>query len=92
MSPGRTGGSTGGLRVASEVVSFTGRDGTAFVVKWAASVIQIGTAFGWTPWNLYLFVVGVLGWLIVGVLWNDRAIMLIHFVALGAMLAGMART
>ena len=42
--------------------------------------------------NLHLFVVGVLGWLIVGVLWNDRAIMLIHFVALGAMLAGMART
>ena len=96
MSPGRTGGSTGGLRVASELGSLAGRDGTAFVVKWAASVIQIlgygGTAFGWTPWNLYLFVVGVLGWLIVGVLWNDRAIMLIHFVALGAMLAGMART
>ncbi|MGR3632949.1 MAG: DUF6552 family protein [Limimaricola soesokkakensis] len=70
------------------------RDRIAFVVKWVASVIQIlgyaGTAFGWTPWNLYLFVVGVLGWLFVGVLWNDRAIMLIHFVALGAMLAGMA--
>ncbi|MCZ4262591.1 ubiquinone biosynthesis methyltransferase UbiE [Limimaricola sp. G21655-S1] len=69
-------------------------DRTAFVVKWVASVIQIlgyaGTAFGWTPWHLYLFVVGVLGWLVVGVLWNDRAIMLIHFVALGAMLAGMA--
>jgi hypothetical protein len=29
--------------------------------------------------------------LVVGVLWKDRAIMLIHFVALGAMLAGMAR-
>jgi len=95
MLPGRTGGSTVGLRAVSEMVGFAGREGTAFVVKWAASVIQIlgyaGTAFGWTPWNLYLFVVGVLGWLIVGVLWNDRAIMLIHFVALGAMLAGMAR-
>tara|TARA_R100000306_G_scaffold42027_1_gene40869 strand:- start:236 stop:406 length:171 start_codon:yes stop_codon:yes gene_type:complete len=49
-----------------------------------------GTGFGWTPWNLYLFLAGVLGWLIVGVLWNDRAIVLIHFVALGAMLWGMA--
>ena len=39
---------------------------------------------------LYLFLAGVLGWLIVGVLWNDRAIMLIHFVALGSMLVGMA--
>jgi hypothetical protein len=65
-----------------------------FAVKWAASVIQImgytATAFGWTPWNLYLFLVGVLGWFAVGVLWNDRAIMLIHIVALGAMLAGMS--
>lgn len=82
--------------MASELGSLAGREGTAFAVKWVASVTEIlgyaGTAFGWTPWHLYLFVVGVLGWLIVGVLWNDRAIMLIHFVALGAMFAGMART
>ncbi|MGX9855464.1 DUF6552 family protein [Limimaricola variabilis] len=80
--------------MASEATDVAGRDRTAFAVKWVASVIQIlgyaGTAFGWTPWNLYLFVVGVIGWLFVGVLWNDRAIMLIHFVALGAMLTGMA--
>lgn len=65
----------------------------AFAIKWAASVIQImgytATGFGWTPWNLYLFLAGVLGWFAVGVLWNDRAIMLIHIVALGAMIAGM---
>jgi len=71
----------------------TGR--AAFTVKWAASIIQImgytATAFGWTPLNLYLFLVGVLGWFAVGVLWNDRAIMLIHFVALGAMLVGMSQ-
>ena len=66
----------------------------AFALKWLASVIQIlgygATAFGWTPWNLYLFVFGVLGWFAVGVLWNDRAIMLIHIVALVAMIAGMS--
>lgn len=65
-----------------------------FVVKWAASLIQIvgygATAFGLTPWNLYFFVVGVLGWFVVGVLWKDRAIMLIHLVALAAMVAGMS--
>ena len=69
-------------------------DRIAFTVKWIASIIQImgytATAFGWTPWNLYLFLVGVLGWFAVGMLWNDRAIMLIHIVALGAMLAGMS--
>lgn len=65
-----------------------------FVVKWAASLIQIvgygATAFGLTPWNLYFFVVGVLGWFVVGILWKDRAIMLIHLVALAAMIAGMS--
>lgn len=80
--------------MASEATDVTGRGQTAFVVKWVASVIQIlgyaTTGFGWTPWNLYLFLVGVLGWLIVGVLWNDKAIMLIHLVALGSMLVGMA--
>ena len=62
-------------------------------IKWVASIIQIlgyaATAFGLTPWNLYFFVVGVLGWFAVGVLWHDKAIMLIHVVALGAMIAGM---
>lgn len=70
-----------------------GQARVAFVIKWAASIIQImgytATGFGWTPWNLYLFLAGVLGWFAVGVLWNDRAIMLIHIVALGAMIAGM---
>ena len=67
----------------------------AFIIKWVASVIQImgytATAFGWTPWNLYLFLIGVLGWghrrHPVG---TTKAIMLIHIVALFAMLAGMA--
>ena len=68
-------------------------DRFVFVVKWCASAIQImgytATAFGWTPWNLYLFLIGVLGWFAVGAFWNDKALMLVHLVALGAMLAGM---
>ncbi|WP_251363776.1 DUF6552 family protein [Epibacterium ulvae] len=64
-----------------------------FIIKWAASVVQImgyaATGFGWMPWNLYLFLVGVVGWFVVGFLWNDKALMLVHLVALGAMIAGM---
>ncbi|MEO1121734.1 MAG: DUF6552 family protein [Pseudomonadota bacterium] len=74
------------------VVSTPRRREAVETIKWVASIIQIlgyaATAFGMTPWNLYLFIVGVVGWLIVGVFWNDKAIMLIHIVALGAMLAG----
>ncbi|WP_205410846.1 DUF6552 family protein [Salaquimonas pukyongi] len=70
------------------------RERLVFSVKWGASAIQImgyaATGFGWTPWNLYLFLVGVVGWFAVGALWKDRALMLVHLVALGAMIAGMA--
>lgn len=71
------------------------RAGLVFGIKWVASAIQIlgygATAWGYTPWNIYLFIAGVIGWFIVGVMWNDKAIMLIHMVALGAMITGMAR-
>jgi hypothetical protein len=69
----------------------TGR--IAFAIKWAASIVQIlgysATAFGLAPWNIYLFLVGLVGWFDIGVLWRDRAIMLIHLVALGAMVVGL---
>ncbi|MGI9305791.1 MAG: DUF6552 family protein [Gammaproteobacteria bacterium] len=39
---------------------------------------------------MYLFLAGLIGWFAVGVLWKDKAIMLIHAVALAALLAGMA--
>lgn len=65
----------------------------AFSIKWAASIAQIfgytATAFGSTPLNIYLFLIGLIGWFAVGVLWKDRAIMLIHIIALGAMCAGL---
>ncbi|WP_299652228.1 DUF6552 family protein [uncultured Tateyamaria sp.] len=63
-------------------------------IKWAASLVQImgygATAMGATPANLYFFLVGILGWFVVGWRWNDRAIMLIHIVALAAMMVGLA--
>lgn len=65
----------------------------AFWIKWIASIFQIvgygATAFGWTPWNIYMFLIGLIGWFIVGVLWRDRAITLIHVIALGAMAVGL---
>jgi len=69
------------------------KESLAFGIKWVASIIQItgytATAFGYTPLNIYLFLAGLIGWFVVGAMWNDRAIMLIHMVALGAMVAGL---
>lgn len=62
-------------------------------IKWAASIAQIlgygATAMGASPLNLYFFTVGIVGWFIVGLRWNDRAIMLIHVVAAAAMMVGL---
>ena len=76
----------------SNMKTFATMDKT-FVIKWTASIIQIGgyaaTGFGFMPLNIYLFLAGLIGWFIVGVLWKDRAIMLIHLVALVALLSGL---
>ncbi|MEM0991303.1 MAG: DUF6552 family protein [Pseudomonadota bacterium] len=78
---------------ADPAIPATHTDRVTFVIKWVASIIQIlgytATGFGFTPLNIYLFLGGLIGWFVVGVLWKDRAIMLIHVVALGAMIAGM---
>ena len=69
------------------------REAATFSLKWAASLVQIAgytaTAFGMAPLNVYLFLVGLIGWFAVGILWKDRAIMLIHAVALAAMITGL---
>lgn len=79
---------------SEHAIAFLDRNQVVQSVKWGASVIQImgyaATGFGITPWNLYLFLIGVIGWFAVGALWNDKAIMLVHIVALAAMVAGMA--
>jgi hypothetical protein len=69
------------------------RERGIMILKWAASIVQImgysATAFGLTPLNIYLFLIGLIGWFTVGILWRDKAIMLIHVVALGAMVLGL---
>lgn len=83
------------MQQATDFIPALGRVPTKSValLKWLASLFQIAgysaTAFGLDPLNLYLFLVGLIGWFAVGYIWRDKAIMLIHVVALGAMLAGM---
>ena len=55
------------------------------IIKWLATIIQlIGyglTGMGVTPINIYFFIVGIFLWFSVGVLWKDRAIMIVHISA-----------
>ena len=61
-------------------------------LKWVATVIQL-IVYGLTglnivPWNIFAFIVGIILWFLVGVLWKDRAIMVVHIGAFIAILAG----
>ena len=54
-------------------------------IKWIASIIiLIGmclTSINFIPYNLFFHLVGVVGWLVVGVMWHDRALMVVNSVA-----------
>ena len=53
-------------------------------VKWVASVIllvgMILTAQNIYPINLFVNITGLVGWLIVSIMWNDRALIIINAV------------
>ncbi len=62
------------------------------VVKWIATVVQlIGyalTGMNIVPWNIAAFVIGIVLWFIVGFMWKDRALMVVHIGAFVALVAG----
>lgn len=62
------------------------------IVKWIATFIQlIGyglTGMNVVPWNVFAFFAGIILWFAVGVMWKDRAIMVVHVGAFISLLAG----
>lgn len=65
---------------------------TVDIVKWIATAIQlIGyglTGLNIVPLNVFAFFIGILLWFLVGYLWKDKAIMVVHVGAFVAILAG----
>ena len=63
-------------------------------VKWCASVfILISIAFrpadGYLLWDLSFGTIGVVGWLIVSIMWRDRALILLNGVSLMMLTIGI---
>lgn len=65
---------------------------TVDIVKWIATVVQlIGyglTGLNMVPWNVFFFFAGIFLWLAVGVMWKDRAIIVVHVGAFISLFAG----
>lgn len=64
------------------VVTKTPLYDASWYIKWGAAVIgifgAIATAAGIYPWNVGLGFISLVGWGYVGVLWNDRAMIIMN--------------
>jgi len=62
-------------------------------IKWIASVILVGgvilTSNNIYPLNLIVHAIGMFGWFIVAIVWNDRALLVINAVSLALLLNGL---
>ena len=76
------------------VYSVTPKNTLDWYIKWIASVcILISIAFraadGYILWDLAFGTLGVIGWLIVSILWRDRALILLNGVSLMMLVVGL---
>ena len=59
----------------------------SWYIKWFGScfliVAMMMTSANLHPWNLYVAMVGMISWLIVGMLWHDRALIFLNAVSVG---------
>jgi hypothetical protein len=62
-------------------------------IKWTSTVIlilaMILTSQNIYPYNLAFHVVGILGWMYVSIVWNDRALIVINSVGLSIFINGI---
>ena len=62
-------------------------------IKWIASIILVGgvilTSNNIYPLNLMVHAIGMFGWFIVAIIWNDRALLVINAVSLAILINGM---
>jgi len=62
-------------------------------IKWIASIILVGgvilTSNNIYPYNLMVHAVGMFGWFIVAIIWNDRALLVVNAVSLALLFNGL---
>ena len=64
-------------------------------IKWAASITllfgMILTSNQVYPLNIFVHMIGLIGWLIVSLMWNDRALIIINAVGVAIMANGLVQ-
>jgi len=62
-------------------------------IKWVSSIILVGgvilTSNNIYPLNLMVHAIGMFGWFIVAIIWNDRALLVVNAVSLALLFNGL---
>lgn len=65
----------------------------SWYIKWFASIVLIigaaVTALDMYPYNMYFQFVGITGWLIVGIMWKDWALIVVNTIGSLILFAGI---
>ena len=68
------------------ITKVTPAHGLSWYIKWLSSLILViamaCTSLDMYPYNMYLQFAGVFGWFIVGMLWHDRALIVLNAVGI----------
>ena len=68
----------------------------SWYIKWASSICliiaMVLTSANVHPLNLYPAIVGMTGWLIVGLLWHDRALIVLNAISVAIYLTGIVNS
>ena len=71
----------------------TPRYDLSWYIKWASSVLliiaMVMTSSNIFPYNLYPAILGVIGWLIVGMIWHDRALIVLNAISVAIYATGI---
>ena len=78
-----------------EINKITPLHDLSWYIKWFSSIfILCGmtlTAMDIYPFNLYLHLIGVTGWFVVGMLWHDRALIFLNATLSTVLLTGILK-
>ena len=65
----------------------------SWYIKWASTIFiilgMITTALNLFPFNMFVHLIGVTGWLFVGILWHDRALIVLNAISLAIYTLGI---
>ena len=65
----------------------------SWYIKWASTIFiilgMITTALNLFSFNMFVHLIGVTGWLFVGILWHDRALIVLNSISLAIYTLGI---